>query len=117
HLAGGRAGGEIGGLIFRGDERYPERMAYYGDRIGELDLTVPLKASGRVCLRRGVTDSTSLFGFFHSEASMRHSTAQQSGFPENFLGVAIEGPSREGFFFYPAYGVDQEATSQDPFRA
>jgi hypothetical protein len=108
-FAGGKAVGEMGGLIFRGDERYPERMAYYGDRLGALTLDKPLKASGKVCLRRGVTDSTILIGFFHSKDSMTHSTAQRSGIPENFLGAAIEGPSREGFFFYPVYGVNQEA--------
>jgi hypothetical protein len=115
--AGGETEGEMGGLIFRGDERYPERMAYYADRLGELTLAHPLRASGRVCLHRGVTDSTSLLGFFHAEGSTRQSMAQQSGLPENFLGVAVEGPSREGFYFYPVYGVDREATGLDPFRA
>ena len=108
--AGGRAAGEMGGLVFRGDERYPERMAYYGDRLDALTLEKPLKASGRVCLRRGVTDSTVLLGFFHSADSMKVSQAQASGIPENFLGIALEGPSREGFLFYPTYGVDRDGT-------
>lgn len=108
--AGGRRG-EIGGLIFRGDERYAERMAYYGADTGDLDLSQPLEASGRVCLRRGVTDSTVLFGYFHSTGSNRLSNAQRSALPENFLGFAIEGPSREGFLFYPACGVDADSTS------
>jgi hypothetical protein len=108
HFAGGKAAGECGGLIFRGDERYPERMAYYGDRLETLTLNRPLKAAGRICLRRGVTDSTVLVGFFHATDSMRISQAQVSGIPENFLGAAIEGPSREGFLFYPLYGVDRE---------
>jgi hypothetical protein len=106
--AGGQGAGEMGGLIFRGDERYPDRMAYYGDRVGPFDLDRPLRASGRICLRRGVTDSTVLVGFFHSTESLRQSDAQKSGIPENFLGAAIEGPSRDGFFFYPVYGVDRE---------
>lgn len=29
--------------------------------------------------------------------------SQASGTPRSFLGVAVEGPSREGFFFYPMY--------------
>jgi hypothetical protein len=115
--AGGKAAGEMGGLVFRGDERYPERMAYYAARLPEYTLDNPLRATGKVCLRRGVTDSTSLLGFFHSEGSMRSSAAQLSGLPENFLGAAIEGPSREGFFFYPAYGTDREGVSLDVFRA
>lgn len=106
--AGGQAG-ELGGLVFRGDERYPDRMAYYGDRLKPLTLDRPLRASGRVCLRRGVTDSTVLLGFFHSTGSMKVSTSQASGIPENFLGLAIEGPSSEGFLVYPLYGVDREA--------
>src|SRR5947209_6418920 len=78
-------------------------MACYGDRLSELSLEGPLRASGRVCLRRGVTDSTVLMGFFHSRDSMRPGKEQTSGLPRNFLGVMIEGPSREGFFFAPAY--------------
>jgi hypothetical protein len=109
--AGGEAAGEVGGLIFRGDERFPERMAYYGDRLRPLTLDKPLRASGKVALRRGVTDSTVLFGFFHSRESMRVSAAQVSGLPESFVGIAIEGPSREGFYFYPAYGLTHEAHS------
>ena len=106
--AGGAAAGEMGGLVFRGDERYPDRMAYYGDRLETLTLEKPLKASGKVSLRRGVTDSTVLLGFFHSTESMRISKTQVSGIPENFLGIAVEGPSRDGFLFYPIYGTDRE---------
>lgn len=106
--AGGKAEGELGGLVFRGDERYPDKLAYYGDRLETLTLEKPLRASGRVSLRRGVTDSTVLLGFFHATESVRPSERQVSGIPENFLGVAIEGPSREGFLFYPIYGTDRE---------
>ncbi|MCS6860258.1 MAG: hypothetical protein NZT92_08060 [Abditibacteriales bacterium] len=106
HYAGGKAAGEIGGLIFRGDCRYPDRMAYYGDRLDTLTLERPLRASGKVVLRRGVTDSTVLIGFFHATESMTVNPSQESGIPMNFLGVAIEGPSREGFLFYPLYRVN-----------
>jgi hypothetical protein len=116
HLAGGRAAGEIGGLIFRGDERFPDRMAYYGDRLETLTLEHPLTASGKICFRRGVTDSTTHFGFFHSTDSMRPSKLQKSGIPEDFLGIAIEGPSDEGFFFYPAYGLDRDGLSRSQPR-
>src|SRR5262249_28811411 len=101
--AGGEGKGELGGLVFRGDCRFPDRMACYADRLSELSLERPLRASGRVCLRRGVTDSTVLLGFFHSRESMKPSKEQTSGLPRNFLGVMIEGPSREGFLFAPAY--------------
>jgi hypothetical protein len=103
HFAGGERRGELGGVVFRGDVRYPDKLAYYGDRLESLSLDKPIMASGRVSLRRGVSDSTTLFGFFHSEDSVAVTDSQASGFPVNFLGVAIEGPSREGFLFYPAY--------------
>ncbi|MBY0228663.1 MAG: hypothetical protein K2W96_05220, partial [Gemmataceae bacterium] len=101
--AGGKAAGELGGLLFRGDCRFKDRMACYGDRLALLGLDKPLKASGKVAMRRGVTDSTTLLGFYHSEDSMASNPSQESGWPKGFLGAAIEGPSREGFFFYPAY--------------
>jgi hypothetical protein len=101
--AAGRAGGELGGLIFRGDCRYPTKMACYGDRLAVLTLEKPLRASGRVSLRRGVTDSTILIGFYHSRDSMAVNPSQDSGLPASFLGVSVEGPSREGIYFAPAY--------------
>ena len=105
NFAGGKAKGEIGGQTFRGDCRYPERLACYGDAIGPLKLDKPIKASGKIALTRGVTDSTALFGFFNSSASMEVVNRQDSGNPKSFLGVAIEGPSSEGFYFYPNYRV------------
>jgi hypothetical protein len=102
-FAGGQSVGELGGVVFRGDCRYAERLAYYGDRLEMLTLERPLRASGKVALRRGVSDSTVLLGFFHSSASVAVSPEQSSGVPRNFLGLAIEGPSREGFQFYPIY--------------
>src|SRR3989442_8981224 len=112
NFAGGQSGGEIGGHTFRGDSRLQfngTRMAYYGDRLNEtLSLNQPLHAEGKVGFLRGVSDSTTLIGFFHSADSMRSSDSQISATPENFVGAAIEGPSSEGFYFYPTYGVDQE---------
>jgi hypothetical protein len=104
--AGGQGSGELGGLVFRGDCRYPERLAAYGDRLAPLTLKKPLRASGRVALRRAVSDSTTLLGFYHSEDSLQVNPSQASGWPRSFLGVAVEGPSSEGFFFYPAYRVN-----------
>jgi hypothetical protein len=103
--AGGLEAGELGGLVFRGDCRYKERLAAYGDRLAELTLDKPLKASGKVALRRAVSDSTVLIGFYRSKDSLEMNPSQESGWPKSFLGVAIEGPSREGFLFYPAYRV------------
>ena len=103
--AGGKSSGELGGLIWRGDCRYPDQMACYGAPLSTLTLERPLKVSGKICMQRGITDSTSLIGFYHSVDSMRSNPSQNSGWPENFIGAAIEGPSREGFNLYPAYRV------------
>jgi hypothetical protein len=94
--------------MFRGDGRYPEKMAYYADRVGPLTPTAPIRASGKVTLRRGVSDSTTLLGFFDSEASMVINDSQAHGFPDHFLGLAIEGPSSEGFFVYPVFRTRNE---------
>jgi hypothetical protein len=102
-FAGGKRKGELGGVVFRGDNRYEARLAYYGDRLKPLTLDKPLRASGKVSMRRGISDSTSLIGFFHSKESVAVSQSQSSGFPMNFLGIALEGPSSEGFFVYPVY--------------
>jgi hypothetical protein len=103
NFAGGKKKGELGGMIFRGDCRYPEKMACYGDRIGPLTLDKPFKASGKIAMTRGVTDSTALFGFYNSKDSMRQNPSQSDGVPESVVGVHIEGPSSEGFLFYPVY--------------
>ncbi|MGE5193085.1 MAG: hypothetical protein ACM3U2_11345 [Deltaproteobacteria bacterium] len=108
-FAGGKRRGELGGIVFRGDNRYTDRLAYYGDRLEPLTVDKPLRASGKISLRRGVSDSTSLIGFYHSRDSVAVSDDQSAGFPINFLGAAIEGPSREGFFFYPAYRIPHGA--------
>ncbi|MFO0842251.1 MAG: hypothetical protein U0797_07605, partial [Gemmataceae bacterium] len=54
----------------------------------------------------GVTDSTVLLGFYHSKESMTSNPSQSFGLPRSFLGVGVEGPSREGFYFAPLYRVN-----------
>ncbi len=102
-FTGGTAPGEIGGRFFRGDCRYPETLAYYGAVITDLSLESRLEASGKVNLRRAVSDSTTLFGFFHSERSVAVNPSQSQSLPAEFLGLAIEGPSADGFYIYPCY--------------
>ena len=89
--------------MFRGDCRNVATLASYADRVGPLSPHRKLQAQGRVSLRRGVSDSTTLLGFFDSRKSLKVSSSQRSGIPDAFLGLAIEGPSREGFFMYPVY--------------
>jgi hypothetical protein len=47
---------------------------------------------------------------------MRSNNSQNSATPENFVGAAIEGPSSEGFYLYPTYGLDQEGVRADGGR-
>ena len=104
--AGGQGAGELGGLVFRGDGRYPRNMASYADRLEPgLTLEKPLRASGTLALQRGVSDSTTLLGFFNSRESMAIGPDQVTGFPDRFFGVSVEGPSRDGFMLYPAYRI------------
>jgi hypothetical protein len=101
--AGGLSRGELGGLIFRGDCRDPNRMACYGDRLSNLTLRNVLEARGKVSVLRAVSDSTASIGFYHSTFSMETNPSQKEGTPSDYLGINIEGPSSEGFFFYPVY--------------
>jgi len=113
HFAGGAAPGEFGGLFFRGDCREAHRLAAYGARTESLTLTKPLRASGTITLRRGVTDSSTLFGFYHAEKSLRVNEAQNQGLPQHFLGFSIEGPSSEGFYAYPSYRAMEDSRFAD----
>jgi len=70
-FAGGKAAGELGGLIFRGDCREKHRLAAYGDKLSLLTLDAKLHARGRVAMTRGVSDSTASIGFYHSDLSLR----------------------------------------------
>jgi hypothetical protein len=107
HWAGGKAEGELGGLIFRGDCRYTNTLAAYGARLSLLNLNGPILARGKVSMLRGVTDSTASIGFYHSKWSLRVNPAQDQSIPMDYLGINIEGPSSEGFFFYPVYRVHE----------
>ncbi len=103
--AGGKAAGELGGLIFRGDCREPQRLAAYGARIAALNLGNSLCARGKVSMMRGISDSTASIGFYHSTWSLHANPRQDQSIPMDYLGINIEGPSSEGFFFYPVYRV------------
>jgi hypothetical protein len=102
-FAGGDGLGEMGGSVYRGDCRYANTLAHYGDRLGPLTLDRPIRAGGNLAMLRGVSDSTTLIGFFNAVDSVTVTDSQSSGLPRSFVGIAIEGPSREGFFVYPVY--------------
>src|SRR5262249_53559580 len=116
-FAGGKAAGELGGLVFRGDARSPRTLAYFADRLDGLRARPPPPAAGRVRVRRGVSDSTTLLGFFRAEDAKATEPNAASSLPANFVGLAIEGPSREGFQAYPVYrlqGVGEDTSRGKP---
>jgi hypothetical protein len=125
HLAGGKASGELGGLIFRGDIRLPDGVNYYGDRLaGELSLEKPLKASGRIVVPRAVQDSATLIGFFHVPTSVtinpnspKSPRSWTDYVPKSFFGVAVKGPAREGYFFHPTYRLNGDEGGGNPGNA
>lgn len=102
-FAGGQPG-EMGGRTFRGDWRNPEMLAFYGDRLEDLSLEGPLQASGKVSFRLGCTDAGTLLGFFHATHSLEDGN-DCCGLPQDFLGIGVDGPSSQGFYFTPAYRV------------
>jgi len=124
HHARGKASGELGGLIFRGDIRLPDGVNYYADRLDLLSLEKPLKASGMVVFRRGVQDSSTLIGFFHVPQSVtinpdapKSPRSWTDYLPRNFFGVAIKGPTREGYFFHPTYRLNGDEGGGNPGNA
>lgn len=93
--AGGQPG-ETGGIIWRADEKKPEQSGYYADRVGPLGMDQPLHAGGRVAMTKAGADSAVLIGWFNSETHIGTP-------PKNFAGIVVEGPSRIGHYFRPAY--------------
>jgi hypothetical protein len=98
NYAGGEVG-EIGGRAWRDME-----PAYYADRVGPFNLDQELTASGRIVLRTAASDSGVYLGWFDSELKRTQKT-EKKGMPKprGLLGVHVEGPSREGYYFAPEY--------------
>ncbi|MEO6741523.1 MAG: hypothetical protein ABIP20_14850 [Chthoniobacteraceae bacterium] len=92
NIAGG-ATGEIGGGLWRSGD-----FAFYGDRVGPLNLDRPLEARGKVRLVTAGPDSDIFLGWFNSA-----SKDKGAGDTENFVGVHIGGPTRVGHYFIPVF--------------
>lgn len=97
----GGSPGEIGGLVWRIESTQPEKAGYYGAPIERLSLDNELRASGKVALVLGSADSAALIGWFNSHTAV-------GAPPPNFLGILVEGPSRAGHYFRPAFGSSDE---------
>lgn len=101
--AGGKPG-EIGGRIWRIESTRPENACHYGTPVSSLSLDDELEASGKMSLTAASADSAILLGWFNSHTPV-------GAPPLNFLGVLIEGPSRAGHYFRPAYGTSDNLKS------
>lgn len=97
--AGGQPG-EIGGIVFR-----DERPSYYAAPTGALTLDDELVAAGRFSLNKAGSDSGVYIGWFNSAAKQAKSTSDYERPQSGYLAVLIEGPSRAGHYFRPAYGT------------
>lgn len=97
--AGGREKGEIGGILWR-----DESPAYYAAETRGLSLERELSASGRIAFTGAGSDSGAYFGWFRA-ADMKERVTSTAGKDErrSFLGILVEGPSRDGHYFRPAY--------------
>ena len=100
NLAGGEPG-EIGGRIWRIESTRPQNSCSYGTPVGNLSLDDPLEASGKFSLTAAAADSAVLIGWFNSHTPI-------GAPPPNFLGILVEGPSRVGHYFRPAYGTSDD---------
>lgn len=98
HAGGGV--GEIGGIVFR-----DERPSYYAAPSGALSLEDELIASGRFSLNKAASDSGVYLGWFDSAAKQAKTTPDHEQPQSNYLAALVEGPSRAGHYFRPAYGT------------
>jgi hypothetical protein len=94
----GGAKGEIGGVIWRN-----EAPAYYGDRIGPVTLNDKLHVSGTMAFTGAGSDSGVFIGFFNADSKKNKSTPMHAEPEKNVLAIMIEGQSRIGHYFRPAY--------------
>ncbi len=97
--AGGSAAGEIGGIVFR-----DERPSYYGAPAGKLTLDDELQASGKLALSKAASDSGVYLGWFDAAGKQAKNTPDHETRQSNYLAALVEGPSRAGHYFRPAYG-------------
>ncbi len=102
-LATSKAGGnpgEIGGIIWR-----DEQPAYYAGKAGPLSLEDELVASGRIAFNGAGSDSGVYLGWFNSMSRTNKMASDHQQPQTNILAVLLEGPSRIGHYFRPAYAT------------
>jgi len=97
--AGGKRG-EIGGIIWR-----DEKPAYYAGKTGRLTLDDELLASGRIAFNGAGSDSGVYLGWFNSASKTNKIKSDHEQPQTDILAVLLEGPSRIGHYFRPAYAT------------
>jgi hypothetical protein len=98
-FAGGEPG-EIGGVIWR-----DEPPAYYAGSAGPFTLEDELVASGKLVFSGAGSDSGVYLGWFNGASKEKKVSPDHQEAQKNILAVAIEGPSRIGHYFRPAYST------------
>ena len=97
-IAGGKAKGEIGGVIWR-----DANPTWYADKIGPLTLDEEIFASGKIAMTHAGSDGGASFGFFNAESMKAEFEAKKKSGFANLLAIHIEGPSRIGHYFSPVF--------------
>jgi hypothetical protein len=91
-----RAGGRVGGLVWRADERNDDQGAWYAAKVGPLPFDRELRASGKIVFSGAGSDSGVLIGWFNS--------ATPFGEPgPSTVAAFLEGPSSVGHYFRPVF--------------
>lgn len=90
--------GELGGIVWR-----DEAPAYYADRVGPLTLNDELHALGKLAFTAGGSDSGVYFGWFNGDEKRNKGPDESRSPQKSILGIKVEGPSRVGHYFRPAY--------------
>jgi len=101
--------GEIGGIFFR-----DEQPAYYAARRRVSTLDTPLRAAGKIAMLQGGADSGVYLGWFDSASKRAKTDADYDTPQRNYLGAAIEGPSRVGHYFRSVYATREGASGGAP---
>jgi hypothetical protein len=90
--------GEVGGIIWR-----DEKPAFYAAQVESLSLEDELFASGELVFNSAGSDSGAYLGWFNSNSKTNKFSSDHQESQRNFLAILIEGPSRIGHYFRPAY--------------
>jgi hypothetical protein len=97
--AGGKVG-EIGGVMWR-----DEKPAYYASKVEPLTFEDELFASGQITFNGAGSDSGVYLGWFNANSKANKLTSDHVQPQANILAVLLEGPSRIGHYFRPAYAT------------